>query len=166
VIHDMLENLYKYQNIPRVREILTFLDNAVVSDLPEGDIPIQGDDLYVKILRYVPELADSNSFETHNVYTDVQIVFDGVELMQTAPPESLREKPEVHVDGDFQFYYAEEYISAFVVRAGQFVVFFPREAHRPGCRYRHNDGLVTKLVFKSKTADDRIEGKNGRHGIL
>jgi len=38
-----------------------------------------------------------------------------------------------------------------VVCAGQFVMFFPREPHRPGCKYGDSEGTVTKLMFKVKS---------------
>ena len=150
MIVDTLENLKKYTSIPHVGAIATFLDSTDLSALSEGDIPIQGEDLYVKVLRYVPQKAEENNFETHDVYTDVQVVVDGTEVMQTAPLDCLHKKTDYDVKGDFQFFSADRYISNIVVQKEQFVVFFPHDAHRPGCRYQDSDAPVMKLVFKTK----------------
>ena len=150
MITDTLENLGKYISIPHREAILEFLRDTNVRDLPEGDIDIKGKDLYVKVLRYVPKEAEENNFETHRVYTDVQVIVDGVEMMQVAPLDCLRKKAEYTDAGDFQFFSAAGDISDIVVQKGQFIVFFPQEAHRPGCRYQNSDTPVMKLVFKAK----------------
>lgn len=150
MIVDTLENLKRYTSIPHVDVIAEFLDSTDLPALSEGDTPIQGEDLYVKVLRYVPRKAEENDFETHSFYTDVQVMVDGTEMMQTAPLDCLHKKTDYAHEGDFQFFSADRNISDTVVRKGQFVVFFPREAHRPGCRYQDFDTPVMKLVFKAK----------------
>lgn len=150
MIIDTLENLKKYTSIPHCNVIFEFLRDTHVLGLPEGDIDIKGKDLYVNVLRYVPKKAEDNNFETHHVYTDVQVIVDGTEVMQTAPLDCLHKKTDYDVKGDFQFFSVDRYISDIVVRKGQFVVFFPHDAHRPGCRYQDSDAPVMKLLFKTK----------------
>jgi len=150
MIIDLVENLNKYSTIPHVDTICAFLKGTNIDALEEGDHQIQGEDLYVKVLNYIPNQAEKNNFETHEFYTDVQVLVEGTELMQTAPSDCIQEKPGCEMEGDFNFFSADEYVSDFVVRKGQFVVFFPQEAHRPGCRYQNLASPVRKLVFKAK----------------
>ena len=150
MIIDLIENLKKYSTIPHVDTICDFLKDTNIIALEEGDHAIKGQDLYVKVLNYIPNQTEKNNFETHEFYTDVQVLIEGTELMQTAPPDCVQEKLGCEMGGDFKFFYADEYISDFVVRKGQFVVFFPQEAHRPGCRYQNLTSPVRKLVFKTK----------------
>lgn len=150
MIFDALENLKKYTNIPHCDAILEFLQEADVSRLPEGDAEIIGKDLYVKVLRYVPKDAAQCNFETHKIYTDVQVIMKGVEKMQVVNPEYLKEIIEYNEEGDFQFFSAEKYISDIVIEENEFVVFFPGEAHRPGCYYQQLDEPILKFVFKTK----------------
>ena len=150
MIIDSVQNMKKYNAIPHLADIMEFIENTNVMELSEGDHPIKGEGLYVKVLNYVPKQAEENNFETHDFYTDVQVLIEGVELMQTVPSDCLHEKPECKMEGDFNFFSADKYISDFVVCKGQFVVFFPQEAHRPGCRYQDLDTPVRKLVFKAK----------------
>lgn len=150
MIIDLVQNMKKYNSIPHLADIMVFIENTNVMELSEGDHPIKGEDLYVKVLNYAPKQAEENNFETHDFYTDVQILIEGVELMQTAPLNCLNEKPECKMEGDFNFFSADMYISDIVVRKGQFVVFFPQEAHRPGCLYQDLDIRVKKMVFKAR----------------
>lgn len=150
MIIDLIENLNKHSAIPHVDTICDFLNQTNFDALEEGDHPIQGESLYVKVLNYIPNQAEKNNFETHEFYTDVQVLIEGTELMQTAPSDCIEEKPGCEMEGDWKFFSANKYISDFVVRKGQFVVFFPQEAHRPGCQYQDLDTRVKKLVFKVK----------------
>ena len=150
MIIDYIENLAKYTNIPHVDDIATFLKNMNIDDLSEGDYPLKGEELYVKVLKYFPKNAKENNFETHEVYTDVQVIIKGEELIQIVPPDFLRKKIDYEIEGDFQFFSADNCILDIVVRKGQFIVFFPQEAHKPGCLYQDFKNPVMKLVFKAK----------------
>jgi YhcH/YjgK/YiaL family protein len=129
-------------------DIINFIKITDISKLSEGDIHIKGDDLYVKVLRYIPKYYFDNFFETHNDYIDVQIVFEGIELMQFVSPKHLLETDKFKLEGDFKFYNATENISDFVVSKNEFVVFFPGEPHKPSCLYNEKKEKVLKLVFK------------------
>jgi len=150
MIFDAIENLKKYANIPQQDAILKFLQETDVLRLSEGDIEIKGKDLYVKVLRYVPKDAAENNFETHKIYTDVQMIINGEEKMQVVNTKYLQEITGYNKESDFQFFSAQKYISDIVVRENEFVVFFPGEPHKPGCNYQQRDKPVLKLVFKVK----------------
>ena len=148
MIFDSLTNLEKYSTIPYIEDICNFIKNTDVFELPAGDIPIKGDELFVKVLRYTPKTSTELFFETHVHYADVQIVFDGIEAMQVADLKDLSVTDEFKLEGDFVFYKGTENISQFVVSENKFTVFFPGEAHKPGCLYNSISGPVLKLVFK------------------
>jgi biofilm protein TabA len=150
MVIDLVENIKKYGSIPNLEAIIAFMGRMDIAKLSDGDHLIKGKDLYVKVLNYVPKQAEDNNFETHDLYTDVQVLAEGVELMQIVPSKYLHPKPECKMEGDFKFFSADNYISDLIVNKGQFVVFFPHEAHRPGCRYQDLDTPVKKLVFKTK----------------
>ncbi len=151
MIHDTLDRLSRYTCIPQVDAVVDYLARADVASLPDGDTRIRGEDLFVKVLRFRPKSASENYFETHKRYTDVQIVFRGVEQMQLAPRSTLLPHTEYDEPGDFQFFTATDEISSMVVREGEFVEFSPSEAHKPGCHWRDLDAPVLKLVFKIRT---------------
>jgi biofilm protein TabA len=149
MIFDLLTNLNRYDNIPYLKDICNFINESNVFELPVGDIPILGEKLFVKVLRYTPKASSELFFETHLYYADVQIVFDGIETMQVADLNDLEVTDEFKLEGDFVFYKGNEKISQFVVSKNKFSVFFPGEAHKPGCSYDAvGTSPVLKLVFK------------------
>ncbi len=150
MILDSLNNLKKYTIIPHIDVILDFVIKHNLSTLPEGEIPLIGDDLIVKVLKYYPKEESENYFETHQFYTDIQIVIKGTEIMQTVSPQHLTITDEFKLDGDFVFYKASENISTFVVSENEFAVFLTGDPHKPGCRYMQSDEMISKVVFKVK----------------
>jgi YhcH/YjgK/YiaL family protein len=150
MIFDLLSNVEKYTTIPYIKDICNFIKKNKIFELPAGDIPIKGEELFVKVLRYTPNNSNDLFFETHLNYADIQIVFDGIEVMQIADLKDLEVTDEFKLAGDFVFYKGTNNISQLVVSKNKFAVFFPGEAHKPGCLYSQSDlGPVLKLVFKA-----------------
>lgn len=150
MIFDNIKNLTEYKTIPNLNLIIDFIHNKNLLELAEGEIEIKGKELFVKVLRYFPKRAEENNFEIHRIYTDVQFIVKGIEKMQITSKENLREKTEYKKDEDFQFFSVFDYISDIVVKKNEFIIFFPNEAHRPGCYYQNIDEPILKLVFKTK----------------
>lgn len=155
MIFDILDNIGKYRDIANLNEIQGFIKNNDIVKLPDGDIEIKGADLFVKVLRYNPRPAAEIDFEIHKIYTDVQIVFRGPEKMQIVGADNLSKITEYEKEKDFQLFSAKNEISDIIVRENEFIVFFPGDAHKPGCHYIDLNEPVLKLVFKTKGAKKR-----------
>ena len=147
MIFDSIDKLPRYA-VPCAEKILKFIKENDCSKLQPGQIDIDGQNLFVKVMEYEPKPATENRFETHQVNADLQYVVSGIELMQVAPASSLTSITEYDKIGDYQFYTAQNDISEFVVREGQFVVFYPGQAHKTACLYQNNKNRVKKIVFK------------------
>lgn len=151
MIFDALNNLRRY-GVPQTEKILKFISDDDCSKLSNGQVDIDGQQLFVKVMEYEPKPASENKFETHRIYADLQYIVSGVELMQVTPQKSLTPIGAYDREGDYQFYTTfyttKEMISDIVVEAGQFVVFYPGEAHRPSCLYQNNNNKVKKFIFK------------------
>ena len=150
MIIDSIDNLQTYSFLPYIKEINDFINSNNLFELSSGDIPIIGDDLYVKVLNYKPQKSEKGFFETHDHYADLQFVHKGTEVMQYVGREQIQPTDKFKLDGDFDFFEASEFISDLVVKEGNFTVFFPGEPHKPGCLSEYYDGEVKKLVFKIK----------------
>ena len=153
MIVDKICRLGSYSGvIPRLDRMVEFLRQADFGELPSGDCQIDGDDLYLKVLRFEPWPESTNGFETHRRYVDVQCVVGGCETMRLAPNENLVAKAPFDETADFGFATCDDrsLVSEIVAEAGTFVVFFPGEAHEPGVRGPASSKYVTKLVFKSR----------------
>jgi len=150
MIFDTINNLSKYKSIPNLDLILDFLKDKNLLDLPETDIEIKGKELFVKVLRYFPKPAEERNFETHRIYTDVQVIVKGVERIQITNKENLKEEIKDKKDReDFQLFTVSEDISEIIAKESNFVVFFPGEPHKPSCYYQKLDEPILKVVFKT-----------------
>jgi biofilm protein TabA len=149
MIYDSINQLGRY-DVPMAREIMAFLKEHRADDLPVGEIEIRGRELFVRPAEYQTRLPEEGRFETHQVYMDLQYVLKGAEIMQFAPSDRLTPATSYDVQGDYQFFMAGKDITDVVVRAGEFVVYYPGEAHRPMCQHGLGAESVKKLVFKIK----------------
>jgi biofilm protein TabA len=148
MIFDSVDHLSRYGSIPYLDDVIAFLKRPDVLRITDPEVEIKRRDLFVRIMRYHPKSAQENKFETHRVYADVQVLLYGKEIMEFAPQEDLEATTAYDTKGDYQFYNVERNIGAIVVNKGEFMVFFPGEAHRPSCLCPDYDGENLKLVFK------------------
>lgn len=147
MIVDKVEHIGRY-TFPFAHDIKAFLNRSDLSGLSSPEMEIQGRDLFVRIMRYIPKPAGENKFEAHQIYADVQVILSGREIMQVAPGAFLKPVTEYERDKDYQFFQVQESITDLLVTAKTFVVFFPGEVHRPSCLVAPGDNEVFKLVFK------------------
>lgn len=150
MILDKLENLSKYNNIPNGNAIISFLKTTNIDELPLGDHEILGEKLFVKVMKYKPKNENNLNFEIHKNYTDVQLVWQGIEKMQVTKLENLSPITDYNPKTDFQFFKATSHHTNLIVNKKYFAVFFCEEAHKPGCLVDGTDETVLKLVFKTK----------------
>jgi len=149
MILDNIQNLKRYK-LPATDKILKFILEHDCLRLPNEQINIDGDKLFVRVMEYIPKAVNPKGFEIHKIYADLQYVVDGVELMRIAPADSLSPKGSYDAKGDYQFFKATKAITDLVVRAKEFAFFYPHEAHSPSCLYKNHTKPVKKLVFKIK----------------
>ncbi|MBF0479648.1 MAG: YhcH/YjgK/YiaL family protein [Candidatus Omnitrophica bacterium] len=148
MIFDQIQNL-KYYNkiIPQVLSIQEFIARTDCLSLPAGEIEICGRDLFVRTNEYMTEPQGAKRFETHQLYADVQYVVYGTEMMGFCVEKHLNELTLYEPPNDIQFFKTPAQVTDIIVHEGNFVVFFPQEAHQPGCMYQ-KPARVKKLVFK------------------
>ena len=91
-------------------------------------------------------------FESHRRYIDVQIIFEGEELMEVADISTMKTRQPYLPERDLITY--EDNLDATLLRVfpGQAAVFFPTDAHMPTLRVREAGGLVRKCVIKIPVA--------------
>jgi len=149
MIVDNISQLKRY-GVPKCEAILKFITDHDCAHLPDGEMEIEGRQLFVRIMSYVAKPAVENRFETHRLYADVQYLVSGAEIMQTARLKELSSVTEYDSKGDYEFYKTSSPVTDLIVEAGEFAVFYPGQAHRPSCAFEGYKGLVKKLVFKVK----------------
>lgn len=148
MITDNIDHLRRYA-VPKTEEILEFIARHDCANLPDGEIELEGRQLFVRIMSYHPKEASENSFEIHRIYADMQYIASGAELMQTARMDDLTPLTDYKPQEDYQFFKVSGHaMTEVTVKTGEFAVFYPQEAHRPSCLCEGYRGLVKKLVFK------------------
>lgn len=146
MILDSLASSARYEALgPRFAQAFQWLRSVKPAELPEGRIDLDGDNVYVTVYRDQTKVLGRTKWEAHRRYADIQYIAEGREAMFW---ESLdRTVPGLYdPEKDFLPLEAEGWVDL-EVPAGQFVVFFPEDAHRPGIEIPGVEPVL-KLVVK------------------
>ena len=136
------------QGLERVFEYLARTDLA---SLPLGRTTVEGDDVYVMLSEAETRPAEQVPFEAHRRYIDIQLVVQGQESIGVTPLAGLVTTEPYDAARDIEFFAAPQTSETLALRAGDFAVFTPGDAHRPGL---HLDGphVSRKAVVKVSVA--------------
>jgi YhcH/YjgK/YiaL family protein len=162
MIADRLEQAGRYRGLhPMLDRGLEALQR-LAADPPaqDGRVELEGEDLYASFSSYEAGEPSGKPFEVHRRYVDIQAVLSGREVLFWAPLEGLVERRAYSPQEDVAFY--EDPPGGGVglpLEPGAFVVLFPEDAHKPGCRAQPATGTagsgrtgggrtVRKLVIK------------------
>lgn len=131
---------------------VTYLKTTDLGALTPGHYEIDGDNVFANFYDVSLQEPSTLSFETHTHYADIQLIVDGCEGMWFAPyTADMVVRTPYETERDVTFYEDPALASELAVAAGQFVVFFPDDAHKPSCLTRDSRHAF-KLVIKVKVA--------------
>ena len=148
MIYDSFSNKSSYLiTHPLFEKAFEYLENYLKNPVAPGNYEICGKDLYVVVQNY--ETRDEGLFEAHNQYIDIQCMIKGTEKVYYANRESLELSFDYDENKDVMFYKDSDDCVEFLLRDGDFMVFFPQDAHKPAMAVNGKKGVV-KLVFKVK----------------
>ncbi len=120
---------------------------AFDSSRPDGRCAIEGEKLHATVMSYETKPAAALTHEVHRRYADVQLLLSGQERMLFTPPERLGPGSGHQVEKDFELFDSPIGSSTLLVGAGDFVIFFPGEGHKPGLAVGEPQ-VVRKIVVK------------------
>ena len=146
MICDKIENLRLYVSYcNHFNTIADFLEKNDLKTLRNGEYDI-GSGISLNISEYEPYAA-GDKWEAHEKYADLQIVVDGNEKMDAATISNAEGIGAYNDEHDFKFCdtCGDSFASVYAEN-DVFAYFEPRDAHRPGLRYRADK--VKKAVFK------------------
>ena len=145
MIIDALENMEFYQGLnEQLYKGLAFLKETDVASLPVGRYEIDGDAVVALVQEYETHLPEECRWEAHYTYTDIQYVVEGSERMGWNTLDGVV-KTEDRPEDDVYFFESEG--DHFVLHTGQFAVFTPQDAHRPGMAV-DRQAPIKKIVVK------------------
>lgn len=134
MILDALSLCHRYLPLhPGLTRAFTFLEQ-VGPDIAVGRHEIVGDSVYAIAQRYHTRPVDGMQVEAHRRYIDVQYVVSGGEVIHWAPlRECTRTTQPYDPVKDAALYALPAVTVPVALRAGQFMIFFPDDAHAPCC---------------------------------
>lgn len=144
-----LAQRYDSQN-ERFRKAFDFLKTADLKNLPLGNTPIDGEDVYANVQAYTTLPDEEALFESHRAYFDVQYVVEGEERFGYVSREACVPTMEYDAARDLLFYREPEQSGSIVLKAGDFAIVSPEEAHAPRRQTSNGACVVRKIVIKVK----------------
>ena len=149
MIVDSLANWELYRGVQGALESGFRYLEALAPDTPDGRYPIDGDRVIALVQSYETGPATSKRFETHRDHIDIQFIAAGRERILHAPAEGLLVESPYDAGRDVMFHHDPEASSSVLMEPGSFAVFYPDDAHKPGCMAGGRD-RVRKVVVKVK----------------
>jgi len=147
MIVDKLENLRKYQgSFSRFKDVFDFIQTIDLKLLTEGKKPMPQELGFVGIDRVMARPKEGACLEAHKKYIDIQIPFSNLDTMGWKSVFDCRTIKVPYNEEKDVVFYADEVDFYIPVRPGQFIIFFPEDAHVPII----GNGLIHKAVIKVK----------------
>ena len=129
-----------------VRAAIEYAQTHDLKALACGRNEIDGDNLFVNVAEYTTKMHDDCKWEAHRAYIDVQCIVEGTERIDSTRVERLDAEP-FDEENDFHFLAGDTVDTSVVLKPGDYAVYFPEDAHRPGMCV-DTPVQVKKAVFK------------------
>ncbi len=152
MIVDRLENWNSYPFGLAWQQAFDFL-RSLKAEVAEAEYPIQGSDIFARVMSYNTRTPQEAVLEAHQKYIDIQTTLVAAEGIEWFPLDKLEIKTPYEAAKDVAFYHRPRPGSARVeVYPGSFVALFPHDAHMPQLIVDNAPGHVKKVVVKINVA--------------
>ena len=146
MIFDKISNSKSYViTHPLFEKAFAFLDIYLKNPVEAGTYEICGQDLFVKVQNY--ETRDEGFLEIHDKYIDIHCMVEGVEKVYYRECQGLESELPYNEEDDVQFLKDVDGGLEFLLKAGEFAIFLPQDAHKPAMNVA-GKAKAKKLVFK------------------
>lgn len=130
---------------PLFAQAFAFVENYLKHPVAPGSYNVT-DGVVAKVQCY--DTRTEGLYETHDVFIDIQVLIAGAEQVEWCPRKELTPRGDYNAADDAQFYEEKTpAFAAFLLRAGEFAVFFPEDAHKPAL-VAEKPEKVEKIVLK------------------
>lgn len=148
MIFDRLENHSLYPFGEAWETAFDFL-KTVTPEMEDKKYTLQGDDLFAGVSSYNTKARNAAKLETHRKYVDIQVLISGSEIFEVFQKQELTVSEPYNPEKDAEFYQVPaEPCAQITMNPGQFIVFFPEDAHMPCLMTGNMPGPVKKVVIK------------------
>ena len=143
MIIDDIKNLQHYiAVIPELKDIITFMSEHNLEQLPEGRVEMDSIHGFVNIQTVPCKGIDGAVWESHRKMIDLQIPLTGDEIICYSPLSIVAEA-DYDEEKDLTFH-PGTMSNPMMIRKGMFAIFFPQDVHAPGV----TSMPIKKAVFK------------------
>ena len=126
--------------------------DAVFARVSPGNnitIEIDGKNLFAIFQEYDSKLHENAKTEAHKIYTDIQYLHEGSEIIGIAGLPDIASPADYNAEKDIYFPSAT-HLSHLILTKGTAALLFPEDLHAPGMAVDNNPSRVKKIVFKVK----------------
>jgi len=143
MIKDNLINSETYYTISEnLKTGFNWLKNTDLELIADGKYTIS-DHVFANVQSY--ETKDDAPFEAHKKYIDIQYMVDGEEFIEVTDYNNTEITVEYDSQKDIEFLECKKQKDTFRLQAGNFLVLFPQDAHKPALN--PNKKLFVKKVI-------------------
>lgn len=122
-------------------------------DRPDGNYPLQGTDIELRVMTYTTRPEAQAVLEAHREFIDIQVCLAGEERIDWYPINTVAIKDEYDAARDAAFYVPAPPAPATVhLKPGMFVVLFPNDGHAAALTPVSGEQQVKKLVIKLRVS--------------
>lgn len=148
MIFDKLKNIERYGLIhPNLKKVVDFIKNTDLKTLKPGKTIIDGDKIFVMNIEVDTYDDQTAMYEYHARYADLHVLINPKEKFYFDYPENLVNViKEFDKNEDVALYKKDTTRNLLVPEIGEFILFFPGEAHLP--KYTGTLEKASKIVFK------------------
>lgn len=144
MILDLIDQHARYDALhPLFARAFQYLAATDLRSLPPGRHELDGTRLYVSVDHAEGRGRDAARLEVHRRYIDIQVAIEGAEEIGWRPLTACHHPVPFDEDHDIGFF-DDEPESWLALRAGEFAIFFPGDAHAPLAAR----GAVKKVIVK------------------
>lgn len=150
MILDQAKNLDFYKTLGvgnRYKKAIEWLQSQDLENLENGKYEIDGKLVFANVMSYDTIPWEEAKFEAHENYTDIQYIISGSEVLSYAPVDALTVKVPYNPEKDVMFFDNSNPGTQAVVNAGEYIIFFPWDGHKPKAA-NGEPGEVKKVVVK------------------
>lgn len=143
MILDTLNNVHNYVNLhPQFGMVFDYLLHTDFAALTDGKRQLDGTDVYIDLATI--QGRQHAPLEAHRQYIDIQLPLSGTESIGWKPQETCLCPTAPYDTARDIIFFDDAYDTIIPVACGQFVIFFPNDAHAPAMA----TGTLRKIVVK------------------
>lgn len=130
MIKDRLEHASSYYGISDVlQKGFEWLKNNDMINMPDGKHLIDGENIFANVQSY--DTKDSAPYEGHRKYIDIQYMIKGREKVGVTDYSNCSTTEAYNEEKDIEFLKCNISDNYQTLEEGEFLVFFPQDAHQP-----------------------------------